>query len=210
VYVTNHRTLLEKGCSVVDTSKLKGKKKRKARQRNVKNFMELREDLQLDGRIPTTPEGAIRDERVDPVKQSEQQFPALVETAVRNGWATPDHIKPKIVDALIEPFLKRDTIVTADGDTIEIPPDRNLLKENAKVLAMVDKMQYERDHPDETPDTTINNNVNVVSWDRMQQPPQVTVDNIEQRIANVKQEVKDQRQDGGDAKGQPVQGQGKQ
>jgi len=153
----------------------------KARNRKQKlkaTYGRVREEAQLQGIIPTTPEGAAKPERVNPAVQSEQQFPRLVAEAVRNGWATPDEHKPKIVDALIEPFTKRDVVTAPDGSTYELPPDRHLLKENAKVLATLDKLQYERDHPKDDAqaqagDVNINNQVNVVqvNWSAMTVDP---------------------------------------
>ncbi len=153
-------------------------KNRNKRQKLKQTFSKLREEAQLQGIVPTTPEGAIRNERVDPSKQTEQQLPGLVMQAVRNGWATPDEAKPKIVDALIAPFLEPPaTAIAPNGDEYEIPPDRHLLKENAKVLATLDKMQYDRDHPKEVADAgdvNINNQVNVVqvNWNALTVEPE--------------------------------------
>lgn len=124
------------------------KDRRKKTQRAVAQYQKLREDLQLAGKLPTEPAGAVRDERVDPARQQEQQLPTLVADAVRNGWAVPEHVKPKIVDKLIEPFISNDVVLDKDGVQVEVPPDRYLLKENAKVLGMLDQRQYERDNPD--------------------------------------------------------------
>ena len=148
---------------------------RNKRQKLKATYGRVREEAQLQGIIPTTPEGAAKSERVNPAVQTEQQFPALVAEAARNGWATPEHIKPKIVDALVEPFVKRDVVYAPDGSEYEVPPDRYLLTKNAQVLATLDKMQHERDNPkDEGGDTNVNVNtqVNVVNWDSLAQRPQ--------------------------------------
>jgi len=65
-------------------------------------YAHAREDAQLTGLIPTTPEEALTPERVDPSSQSEQRFPALIGRAIRQGWAVPDERKPGYVDELAE------------------------------------------------------------------------------------------------------------
>jgi hypothetical protein len=79
-----------------------GRKARKTKQRRLQRYQKLREDLQLCGTIPTTPEGAVKPERVDPSAQGEQRFPTLVRRAINHGWSTPDEKKPGLVDELIE------------------------------------------------------------------------------------------------------------
>lgn len=64
-------------------------------------YAHAREDAQLHGRIPTTPEEALKPERVDPSVQTEQRHPLLIGTAIRRGWETPDEKKPGLVDELI-------------------------------------------------------------------------------------------------------------
>lgn len=128
----------------------KGKSKRKAHQKKRKRYMKLREELQVAGEIATTPEGAIRDERVDPATQSEQRIPSLDRAAVTRGWAVPEHVKRQVIERLAEPFFEGlQTVEDKDGNQIIIPPDRYLLKENAKVLVAADRQQWERDAPEE-------------------------------------------------------------
>lgn len=45
-------------------------KQRNRRQKVKARYTKAREDAQLEGIIPTSPEGAVRDERVDPASQS--------------------------------------------------------------------------------------------------------------------------------------------
>ncbi len=163
-------------------------KNRRKLQKNKAAFTKAREELQLHGHLETTPEGALKDERVNPADQSEQQIPSLVSQAVRNNWATPDHMKPIIVDAMCEPFLKRDTVTAPDGTVFEVPPDRHLLVKNAQVLAMLDKVQYERDHPEDADNSiNIDNTVNVVAWDRMAQPAPQVIDPVEDKLKQIEQ-----------------------
>lgn len=109
-----------------------GRKKRKTRQRKRQMYMELREDLQLSGDIPTTPEGAIRNEVVPPC--ADPPIPELVQQAVRRGWAVPEERKPGIVDEMLK--------------VIDNPEESAKVKVAAfNAVRMADQQQYERDHP---------------------------------------------------------------
>ena len=85
-----------------------GRKARKTKQRKVKRYQKLREDLQLDGTIPTTAEGAVKSkERVDPSTQGEQGFPALIGQAMTEihaiheaSDAQVDAVRAKTRDAM--------------------------------------------------------------------------------------------------------------
>src|SRR5436305_1256780 len=79
-----------------------GRKKRKRRQRCKERYAKAREDAQLEGIIPTVPEGAVRSE-VAPVAP-DPLLPHLVRVAIKNNWPIPDSNKPGIVDNLLEPF----------------------------------------------------------------------------------------------------------
>lgn len=107
------------------------------------------DDARRLGIIEMRPEEALGPERVDPRTQNEQQLPQLVKQALKNNWSVPDEAKPRIVGALLEPFFANDVVMDSEGNQIKVPPDRNLLKENAKVLGQLDQRQYERDHPEE-------------------------------------------------------------
>src|SRR5262245_24178721 len=72
------------------------------RQKARKQYSKAREKAQLLDIIPTVPDGAIRDERVDPSTQSKQLIPSLDQKAVRNGWAVPEHEQPQLVDRLVQ------------------------------------------------------------------------------------------------------------
>jgi hypothetical protein len=109
------------------------KKKIKAR------YSKAREDAQLAGVVPTTPDGAVRDERVDPATQEDGAsalLAGLVTQALREGWAVPDDVKPKIVDELSAPFYEEGT-------------DPMLLVRLVKVLLLLDQTQWERDRAEE-------------------------------------------------------------
>ena len=137
--------------------KRKYNRKRKPRKETEKrhNIQELRreyaitrENAQLAGIIPVTPEGAVRDERVDTRLQGCQQLPKLVQQALRDNWSVPDIAKAAIIGSLLQPFYTQDTIVDANGNTVVVPPNRALLMELAKTLKMLDNVQYERDNPE--------------------------------------------------------------
>jgi hypothetical protein len=102
-------------------------------QRVADRYAHAREDAQLAGLIPTEPEEALRDERVDPAGQSEPPLLGLVRLAVRDNWATPDEKKPVIVDKIV-------ALVEADDteDHTRIAAARTLLQ--------MDRDQWERDH----------------------------------------------------------------
>ncbi len=114
---------------------LHGRKHQKAKQRIKQRYAKAREDAQLAGVIPTVPDGALKDECVDPLQQGSQPMPGLISQAVRNGWAVPEEIKPDLVDELIRIL-----------DDPEIPSKTKVAAFNA--LRMADQAQYERDHPE--------------------------------------------------------------
>jgi len=61
----------------------------------------------------------------------------------------PEHARRKVVERLLEPFFQEPRKeVLPDGRVVEVPQDRHLLKENAKVLVIADQRQYERDNPE--------------------------------------------------------------
>lgn len=151
-------------------------KGRNQRQKLKKNYAKMREEAQLTGVIPTVPEGAVRDERVDPRAQSEQKIPSLDRQAVVKGWSVPEETKRMVVERLAEPFFE------VDPDKI----DRYLLKENAKVLVLADQRQYERDNPEEAGKAKGSTNVNVALVDPMilyqAALREVMVDEVEDRL----------------------------
>jgi hypothetical protein len=124
-----------------------GKRRRAQQQKVRKRYAKAREDAQLLDVIPTTPEGALKPEAVDPASQSGQGFPALIITALKNGWAVPDEAKPRLVASLMEPFFTRDVVTDKDGNQIVLPPNRPLLVRSFNALVMADKVQWERDNP---------------------------------------------------------------
>lgn len=109
--------------------------RRNRRQKIRERLAKAREDAQLVGLVETVPAGAVRDERVNPTVQSEQQFPQLIETAIKRGWATPENKKPEIIDGLISEF-----------ETTDDPHLKNVI---AKTLLTGDKHQWERDNPED-------------------------------------------------------------
>src|SRR3954470_286655 len=87
---------------------------RKAKQKLRRHYTCDREDRQLSGEEPTTPLGAVRDERVDPSTQVSQPLSALelcamVRQAVKEGWNVPDAAKGRTVDELTAALLDPDT-----------------------------------------------------------------------------------------------------
>ena len=142
------------GSSVAGSGKAKAKrkskptgKKRASKQAIKKAYSIAREEAQLAGVIPTTPEGAVKPERVDPARQVGAALPDVVREALREGWATPDSAKPAIIAALLEPFFQDDIILDQDGKQVRVKPSRKMLMELAKTLRMLDQTQWERDHP---------------------------------------------------------------
>lgn len=126
-------------------------KGRNKRQKLKSRYSKAREDAQLHGLIETTPEEALKDERVPPSVQGEQKIPGLDRDAVRKGWEVPEEVKVKVIERLSEPFFEANrVVVTREGKEVVVPPDRNLLKENAKVLVLADQRQWERDNPRES------------------------------------------------------------
>lgn len=81
--------------------------KRKRLQQAKRNYMAQREDAQLAGDIPTTPEGALRDERV-PV-QADAPMPELVRLAIQRGWEVSEEGKRKCVADLVAAVRDPDT-----------------------------------------------------------------------------------------------------
>lgn len=112
-------------------------KKRGRRQSVKERYAKAREDAQLAGIIPTTPEGAVRPEAVDPASQEDAPQPALVEQAIRRGWAVPEERKPALVDELVK-------IVDSPADGME-----KVKVAAFRALCLADQQQYERDHPEE-------------------------------------------------------------
>lgn len=107
-------------------------KKRKLRDQ----YVAIREEAQLHGIIPTTPEGAVKPEQVPASAQQEQPLPHLISQAIRKGWNISDEMKPHLVQELI------DLVMGGDTET-----KHKIAAFNA--LRMADKDQYERDHPEE-------------------------------------------------------------
>lgn len=111
------------------------RKRRQQLQRKKKRYMELREELQVAGEIPTEPSGAIRDEQVDPATQGGQALPKLTTQAIRNGWAVPEEKKPALVDEMVK--------------IIDDPEESNKVKVAAfNALRQADQHQFERDNPE--------------------------------------------------------------
>lgn len=115
------------------TGPTEGKKKRKARQSKRELYQKVREDLQLSGDLPVTPEGALKSEVVDTLGAPQ---PKLIAEAIRRGWAVPEARKPDLVDELIK--------------ILDDPDAQNKVKVAAfNALRMADQAQYERDHPEQ-------------------------------------------------------------
>ena len=123
--------------------------------------MKLREELQLKGHLPTTPEGALRSEVVDPTTQDAQRFPGLERQAIladgTGGWSVPEHVKRKVIEQNAEVLFERrvvlKTVVGSDGKehTVEVPlpPDRAAQQRASNILLLADQRQHERDNPEQ-------------------------------------------------------------
>lgn len=122
---------------------------RRLKKQNLRaRYSKVREDAQLAGVIPMTPEGAPRPEKVDPRLQGCQQLPEIVKQALKDNWSTPDAAKPAIVGALLGPFFESTVVLDKDGNRVVIPPDPKLLNELARTLRMLDQTQFARDNPE--------------------------------------------------------------
>lgn len=109
-------------------------KRRNDRQKLREAYSTIREDAQLAGIIPTEPEGAIRDERVDPTSQDPIPMPGLIKKAILEGWSTPEEMKPRLVQELID--------ITNNPD---MPAKVRIAAFNA--LRLADEEQYKRNNP---------------------------------------------------------------
>ncbi len=120
---------------------------RKKLQRHKMRYMELREELQLAGEIPTEPSGAIRDERA---QSEDAPQPALVAEAIRKGWKVPEERKQGYIEEL--------------GAVIDNPEQPAKVKVAAfNALRMADKDQWEREHPEEDAKQPVAVNIQVVN-----------------------------------------------
>lgn len=143
---TSRRTTKESqadGGSVAGSGKAKRKPKPTKpaahRKKKVKaRYAKAREEAQLAGVIPTTPDGAVHEERVPLCAQSEdsKMTAVLVSLAIRNGWEVPKRERERFVDELA-------SILT----NAEMSPKMKVAAFNA--LRLADKDQWERDHPEE-------------------------------------------------------------
>lgn len=117
--------------------KSKPTSKARARKQNTKDrYAHAREDAQLEGLIPTTPEEALKPEQVDPSTQDEQPIlPGMVARAIRQGWNVPESRKPDLVAELIGII-----------DNPDMPAKVKVAAFNA--LRLADQTQWERDHPE--------------------------------------------------------------
>jgi hypothetical protein len=109
-------------------------KARRKRQKRKQQYARLREDCQLAGVIETTPEGAVRNE-VAPVAP-DPPLPHLVRAAIRNGWATTDAGKAKVVGDMIAAFFGEGT-------------DATMRVQLFRTLLLADRTQYECDRAEE-------------------------------------------------------------
>jgi hypothetical protein len=140
-----------------------GKKKRKYNRKRKSNpttradnlkqkikvkYAKAREDAQLAGIIPTTPEGAVRDERVPSAPDPLRGLPELVRQALRESWATPDAAKPAVIASLLRPFYEQMKALDVEGKVVELSTPPKTLNELARTLMALDQTQYERDNPE--------------------------------------------------------------
>lgn len=171
--------------------------KRKSKQRTKEQYAKAREAAQLAGVIPTIPEGAVRDERVDPATQDEQRFPGLDRLAIREGkgWGVNEHIKRKVIETSAEVLFEKKTYFDTEGNEKECPPDRAAQAQAARTLLAAEKMEMELAHADDKPPgINIDNTVNVVTWDSMAQPPKLQQDPVEKRIEAIVEAAKNKQE----------------
>lgn len=107
--------------------------RRVARQKAWTNYSKAREEAQLLGMLPTTPEGALHNERVQ--NQSEQDMTMLDRAAINQGWATPEGQRPMVIQRLLDKMMDPGT------STAEV-----VMCANALVKA--DQIQFARDNPE--------------------------------------------------------------
>lgn len=171
-----------------------GIKRKRSKNKQVKRFMEDREDLQLAGRIATEPGGAVRNEVVDPATQDEQRFPDLDRMAIRNErqWGITEKVMRKIVEINAEVIYERKTYFDKDGNERELPPDRAAQVQASRVLMAADERDWDRKHPEEAGKikggvkVAVENNVAVISHEQLYDKikSEVLVDEIEDAINN--------------------------
>ncbi len=130
------------GRSMAGSGKAKRKPKPTTKAGNRKKkiketYAKAREEAQLAGVIYTTPDGAVRDEVVPASAQTNNSelLPALIATAIRNGWAVPDDRKPGLVDEMV-------SII----DNPEMPAKVKVAAFTAILKA--DQQQFDRDNPE--------------------------------------------------------------
>lgn len=109
-------------------------KRRALRQKLKERYAKAREDAQLAGLIPTTPEEALKPEAVSPSVQSSQPMSELVAQAIKKGWAVEDGMKPHLVDEMVN--------IVMDPN---MPAKAKIAAFQA--LRMADSAQWEKDHP---------------------------------------------------------------
>lgn len=121
--------------------------RRNERQKLKEKYAKTREDAQLAGIIPTTPEGALKSERT-PSRDPLDGLPELVKKALRENWSTPDEAKKAIVASLLYPFFNETEIIDANGNVVNVRPSPKLLNELARTLQLLDQTQFARDNPE--------------------------------------------------------------
>ncbi len=73
------------------------KKPTNDRKKVKARYQKAREDAQLVGLLPTVPDGAVRDERVNPATQSRPTFLELEAMAVAKGWPVPVEYRAEVI-----------------------------------------------------------------------------------------------------------------
>lgn len=115
--------------------------RRNRRQKVKERYAKYREEAQLLGLIPTTPEGALRQEAVDPASQGpDPTLPGAVVQALKEGWKVPEEKKQDLVEELIAIVLNPD-----------MPSRSKIAAFNA--LRQADRLQWEQDNPVEASKT---------------------------------------------------------
>lgn len=174
-------------------AKHKTNSRRNKRSKKKVSYSKLRDEAQELDLIATTPEGAVRDERVDPRLQDEQRFPGLDRLAIRGGlgWSVPDALKRKVIEKAGEMVteLVIDFVDMGDGNKVAVErPNRKAQIEGAKLLMDADEAQYKRDKPQEAGIAA--GAPQMMDWSPMLAPAEVTVvDPVKEELMRVERMI---------------------
>ena len=174
-----------KGSSLARKRKSKPTSKARADKQRIKDrYAHAREDAQLAGLIPTTPEEALSNERSDTALQDAQRFPGLDRAAVRNatGWHITEAVKRKIVENAAEMIYEKRIEFVDDGRGGKVAvemPNRKAQIEAAKILLEADETQYKRDEPEKAGKAA---GAAQIDWGALDRRPEPLPDPVQEKI----------------------------